>query len=58
VRFGDWDVQKRITRSKTRLYVDWQVARRGQVRSHIFKELLLSAFTDWMFVAVVMEALI
>jgi uncharacterized membrane-anchored protein len=39
-------------------YVDWQVARRGQVRSHIFKELLVSAFTGWMFVVVVMEALI
>lgn len=39
-------------------YVEWRAARRGHVRSHIFKELLVSEFTAWMFIGMLLEALI
>ena len=39
-------------------YVEWRGARRAHARNPIFNELLVSAFTAWMFIGVALEALI
>jgi len=39
-------------------YVEWRVARGGHARSRIFKELLVSMFTAWMFIGMLLEALV
>ena len=39
-------------------FVDWRVTERGRTSSHLPKAVLVSAFTAWMFVGVVAEALI
>jgi hypothetical protein len=39
-------------------FVDWRMAHRDRVTEHLPKAMLVSAFTAWMFVGVVMEALL
>jgi len=39
-------------------YVHWRAARKTRDRNPFFKELLVSAFTAWMFVGALLEALI
>ncbi len=39
-------------------FIDWRMIRRDHVRKHLPKAILVSAFTAWMFVGMLLEALL